>query len=265
MILYQNTQFETQKDLFEFLKKNKNELVAQKRAIIKQSDSFQYVKKKETQKSFFINNEIETIQATIVMNTTNIMDSHDDVHIDGLWKKTITENKNIFHLREHIMAFDSIIASGKDISVYTQRMSWEELGYDTKGETEALIFVSNISKKRNDYMFQQYSNGYVLNHSVGMQYVKIALAINSEEYPEENEVWEKYINKIANKEKAIEKGYFWAVTEAKLLEGSAVVIGSNPITPTLSIEPSTSGTQKEPLKSNTQKTVELIKNYKFFK
>ena len=115
-------------------------------------------------------------------------------------------------------------------------------------------------------MFQQYSEGFVNNHSVGMQYVKIALAINDEDYPEEKETWNKYINKVANQETAIEKGYFWAVTEAKLIEGSAVVLGSNPITPTLNIEPSTNkDTLKEPLQDDTLKTREVIKNYKFFK
>ena len=196
MIQYQNTQFETQNELFEFLTKNKKELIAQKRAIIKHSDAVQYVLKNEASKSFFVNNETETIQATIVMNTTNIMDSHDDVHIDGLWKKTLSENRNIFHLQEHKMSFDSIIASGKDISVSTQKKTWKELGYNVAGETEALIFVSNISKKRNNYMFQQYSEGFVNNHSVGMQYVKIALAINDEDYPEEKETW----NILKNKE-----------------------------------------------------------------
>ena len=39
---------------------------------------------------------------------------------------------------------------------------------------------------------------------------------------------------------------FWAVTEAKLIEGSAVLFGSNPITPTLS-ENKSSYTQYEPL------------------
>jgi len=61
MIQYQNTQFETQNELFEFLTKNKKELIAQKRAIIKHSDAVQYVLKNEANKSFFVNNETETI------------------------------------------------------------------------------------------------------------------------------------------------------------------------------------------------------------
>ena len=37
---------------------------------------------------------------------------------------------------------------------------------------------------------------------------------------------------LTNKESIID-GYFWAVTEAKYLEGSAVPFGSNVMTPTL--------------------------------
>jgi len=41
---------------------------------------------------------------------------------------------------------------------------------------------------------------------------------------------------VINQEEAKEQGYFWAVTEAKLVEGSAVVKGSNSYTPTLEVE-----------------------------
>ena len=72
-----------------------------------------------------------------------------------------------------------------------------------------------------------------------MQYVKLALAINDEDYETELAVWDKYYDKIANKNVADNTGYFWAVTEAKAIEGSAVPIGSNQATPThdIKVEP----------------------------
>ena len=87
-------------------------------------------------------------------------------------------------------------------------------------------------------MFKQYSNGWVKNHSVGMRYVKIDLAINSESEwdKDEKELWDKYYPIVVNKEIADERGYFWVVSEAKVIEGSAVVMGSNSATPTLSVE-----------------------------
>jgi hypothetical protein len=84
-------------------------------------------------------------------------------------------------------------------------------------------------------MLKQYANGWVKNHSVGMRYVNLELAINSEaEYDKEyKERWDKYYPIVANKELADERGYMWIVSEAKIVEGSAVVMGSNSATPTL--------------------------------
>ena len=82
------------------------------------------------------------------------------------------------HLQEHDMEFDKIIADGDNLKAYTKRFNWSELGYSYKGTTEALIFDSEILRKRNPYMLEQYANGWVRNHSVGMYYVKMDLAIN---------------------------------------------------------------------------------------
>jgi hypothetical protein len=84
-------------------------------------------------------------------------------------------------------------------------------------------------------MFNEYKNNRVKNHSVGMIYVDLALAINDDDdyYKEEFAVWNKYINNIINRDEAEDLGYFFAIRQAKLVEGSAVPLGSNPITPTL--------------------------------
>jgi hypothetical protein len=64
------------------------------------------------------------------------------------------------------------------------------------------------------------------------------LCINSNEaeYSAEKENWNKYYPMVINKEVADEKGFFWAVTEAKVIEGSAVIKGSNEFTPVMEIE-----------------------------
>jgi hypothetical protein len=89
-----------------------------------------------------------------------------------------------------------------------------------------------------------------------MIYVKLQLAINDEEEVQEFEVWNKYIDEIANKDDAVNQGYFWAILEAKLIEGSAVPIGSNTITPTLEVKKPARVTSKifEP-PVGTQKTI----------
>ena len=124
------------------------------------------------------------------------------------------------------------------LKAYVENIGWNKLGFKYAGETQALIFETQIKKDRNEFMFNQYRKGYVLNHSVGMRYVKMFLCIDSNEptYSSEKSNWDKYYQIVANKEVADEKGYFWAVTEAKVIEGSAVVKGSNFATPTLEIE-----------------------------
>ena len=105
-------------------------------------------------------------------------------------------------------------------------------------EVEVLIYDVEIKKQRNEFMFNQYKNGYVLNHSVGMRYVKIYFCYNTEdaEYSQDKENWNKYYPSLLNPEEADKNGYFWAIVEAKNIEGSAVVKGSNGLTPVLNME-----------------------------
>lgn len=250
-------QFESKKDLFSFLKENKSTLMAQKLNTFKHGDHIGSLFSGVASKAQAV---ADTLHIKAVINTTNFMDSHKDVHLPGLWKKSLSENKRILHVQEHkSQSFDKIIADGNDLKACTQNISWKELGYNAEGATEALIFDSTVKASRNAYMFNQYKNGYVSNHSVGMRYVKLFMAINDDDYPEEKQVWDKYYSEIINKEEADSYGYFWAVTEAKVIEGSAVPIGSNPITPTL-----------EPLKGTPQKAAKgtfdlsnAIKNVQF--
>lgn len=237
--------FETKQELYKFLVENKEALIAQKCSTIKEADGFgaSPVILDELGENGFANKSEtgdapSSIKSRLVINTTNIMDSHKDVHIPGLWTKSIKENKRILHVQEHKShEFNKIIASGDDLKVFTKTYTWRELGYDADGETEALIFDSTIKLDRNPYMFDQYMKGYVTNHSVGMSYVKLGMAINSDDYPAEKALWDKYFPEIVNFKDAEKQGYFWAVTEAKVHEGSSVPLGSNPITPTLSISP----------------------------
>ena len=163
------------------------------------------------------------------------------------------------HLQEHDMVFDKIIADGADLKAYTKNYTWKDLGYSYKGKTEALIFDSTVREERNDFMYDQYAKGYVKNHSVYMMYVKMVMCINEPEdlsFGAEYEAWQKYFSEIANKEIADEKGYFWSILEAKVIEGSAVPIGANTITPTLSVTQGKDG--NEPLKSTPKFNVPNI-------
>lgn len=247
---FPDKEFSNKEELFKALRENKTTLIAQKKMITKEADSvISYVevesKSEEANKEDSQIVDATKIKAKLVINTTNLMDSHSDVHLKGIWTKSVKEQKNILLLQEHQMKFNSIISDNVKASV--KKYNWNDLGFNFKGDTEALVFDVEIEKERNDFMFKQYSKGYVKEHSVGMRYVKIDLAINSDSKydQEEKEVWDKYINEIANKEVAEQQGYFWAVSEAKIVEGSAVVKGSNYATPTISIEAVKNNTSKE--------------------
>ena len=58
----------------------------------------------------------------------------------------------------------------------------------------------------------------------------MAINDNRPDYAAEKEAWDKYYHMIANNNLADEKGYFWAVKEAKLIEISCVTDGSNELT-----------------------------------
>lgn len=259
---FPDRQFASKEDMFTALRENKSFLIAQKKSIVKHADPvFADVIEDENvisnkAESTSLEN-IDALKTSLAINTCNLFDSHADVHFDGTWNKSAKESKGGLLLNSHKMVFENIIADGMEVSV--KRMSWKKLGFDFEGTTEVLVFTGNIDKNRNEYMFKQYQKGYVKEHSVGMRYVKLDLAINSESKwdTEEKAIWDKYYDKIVNKEAVNERGYFWAVTEAKVVEGSAVVKGSNYATPVISIEAVTNDTsesKQEPVVEATQKS-----------
>lgn len=100
---------------------------------------------------------------------------------------------------------------------------------------EVLVYDAVIKKERNEEMFKNYLNGWVLNHSVGMRYFKLLFCYNNDEpeYTQDKENFDKYKDQILNQDDIGD--HYWAILEAKNIEGSAVVKGSNFLTPVLSI------------------------------
>lgn len=234
-------EFETKDELFKFLKDNNDTLQRQKKAKEKQADSVIFVSggdsALEVTKAVGASSNPDELKVKVVINTTNILDSHGDVHQVGIWNKSVKDNNGILFLQEHRLAFDKIIADGDELKVSVQTFTWKELGFNFNGNTEALVFDATIKRDRNPEMFKQYANGWVKEHSVGMRYMQLVLCVNSEKdyYGAEKEAWDKYISTVINKELAEDRGWFYAVKEAKVIEGSAVPKGSNFATPTLEV------------------------------
>lgn len=177
------------------------------------------------------------INVRCIINATNILDSHRDVHFPSIWKKHLSERKDLLYLlQEHDFSFKGVISD--EVKAFTKKYTFKDLGYDYEGETECLVFDCIIKKSRNEYMFDQYVKGFVRNHSVRMIYVKMIFCLNSEN-PEDFQLLEnynKYAPLIANQDSLDDRNWFYAILEAKIAdEGSAVVRGSCFTTPTISV------------------------------
>ena len=235
-----NHVFESKTDMFQALVENMPSILTLKKDAFKEADTFSYsvieaIKDDEVVKANkpVMNSDKTELKVKVVMNTTGLLDSHGDVHIKDIWKRTLSQSNNKIHLQEHKKEFDKVIAY--DSNAYVSNLAWKTLGANFEGTTQALIFESTVKEGQNKEMFKAYRDANVTNHSVGMRYVDTRYCINSEEdwAKDYKSNWDKYYPMVANKEDADARGYFMAVLEAKLVEGSAVLFGSNSITPTI--------------------------------
>jgi hypothetical protein len=117
--------------------------------------------------------------------------------------------------------------------LYSEEYSLQDLGLNMIGTTQCLVMESSVKESLDGKCYQMYADKMINQHSIGLQYVKLELAINDVNYPTEFDVWNKYFMNVINKDVATKDGYFWVVPEIKLLEISAVLWGSNELTPTV--------------------------------
>lgn len=170
-----------------------------------------------------------------VINTTNYLDSHADVHAREIWNKSAQDqNGKIYYLQNHDFEIGDIIATPKDVTIELREMTWKELGKDYKGKTTALVYGVKLTDLAPDQFLKLLRSGHPLENSVRMSYVSMSFCVNNSEFVDEYANWNKYIKEVANREDAEELGYFWYIKEAKIVkEGSAVLNGSNDVTPIL--------------------------------
>lgn len=237
--------FESKKGTFDYLVKNKKSLIAKKKMGIVKSDPFYYspaIIPGNGKTSFSVKEEgdvqpadIDTLRVKVVANTANWIDSHMDMILEGAATKSIKERKHIIpHLYDHN---HSVMAEvGDVVDIYPQKLHLRELGIDKEGLTESIIFVSDVKKSYNERVFDRYKKGKATQHSIGLQYVKLELAVNDKDYEKEYDFFKKYYDLAINPEIADQYGYFWVVSEYKLIENSVVLFGSNELTGTLEVE-----------------------------
>lgn len=248
--------FETKKEKFEYLAKNKAELIELKKSAVKYSDICVTPSDEVVSKAMSTEYKDEpnkgVITRKIIANTYNWMDSHGDVHVGNTFGKSIKERGNkVFHLHDHKHEVTAKVGRTKDISEV--KVSWSDLGVAKEGDTTVLMATSEIAQKLNKDVYSQYLDKEIDQHSVGMIYVKMGLAINDDDFKEEKALWKEVYPILGNPDRADKEGYFWVVKEAKLIEYSAVLFGSNELTPTVDNNEPLQDTQKdepdEPIKS----------------
>lgn len=250
-------------ELFDYLRANKDIILAMKKAEVKSSDFVNNFAKGETVKAVSTDNEqSNTIERKIIANTYGWMDSHSDVHLPGIFTKSLQESKSkVLFLHDHEYKLGSKV--GKFNDVVEESIAWNDLGVNKHGNTISLVGYATIDKELNSNIFTQYKRGEIQQHSVGMIYVKLSLCINDMNDKEHFANWLQYLPFVANSDKANEQGYFFAIHEAKLKEISCVIAGSNELTPT--IEP----TKTEPLTDTQEKAtqneelINIINNFNF--
>lgn len=259
-----NQSFENKGEMFKALRENKDLIISKKKsAFYTGKDKLVSVKCKPfkvgvSSKSL----NIDPDYFYIVMNTTNVLDSHGDLHVKGIWNKTVKErNKKNYIVDTHDMSLKSTIALKSDVEILLIDTTFKELGFNLKGETEALVYKVRKDKIIDDKAREWLKSGSDIEGSVSMQYVDISLAMNSDS-PEDKDEKKEYLNyedKIANKDNFDSIDYFFVVKQAKNApESSLVLAGSNSYTRNLlDIEAVTNTSKIEP-SIDTQKEESLI-------
>lgn len=258
--------FANKKELYAYLVANKKAIYELKRSELKRCDPIAAADREGIETKAITDSSRDTdavIHRTIVGNTYWWMDSHDDVHVSGIFSVSIKQRgaKRISHLHDHIHQLTAKV--GEFEKVYEAPIAWRDLGVDLDGDTEALFADSSIKRSLNEAIFNMYRDAQIDQHSVGMRYVVLSLAVNDPDYKEEYAEWEKYIDLIGNKDEVKRQGYFYAIKEAKLIEISCVLNGSNELTPTLPVKSPSSDSSEgksDPLmkQSTERKTKGLI-------
>jgi hypothetical protein len=254
-----NKDFANKSDLFRELKRNEDKIIS-----FKKSQTYRSAEKGQISmidvhlKSDVANKAgLVTKQGFIypVINTTRYMDDQDDVHFDGIWKRSLSAlDGKIFYLANHSKKIDDVIAWPEDVRAFTTLVDWSLVGKEYTGQTEALIFEIEESKLKKNSAVDAIRERRKVQGSVSMFYVKISLAIDSleKDYVINKAYFDSHISLIANKDQVKEQGYFFGVEEAKInKEGSLVLQGANDATEIIYSD--------EPLKS-THKNIDSEKS-----
>lgn len=232
-VLFPDKEFTTKEELFKELKANENRIIDLKKSAIQESCAKGQIGLLTLDKIDLTDTKFDIKKGFIypVISTTNYLDSHDDVHFKGCFDNTIKDQQGKVHYTsDHELKLQNIIAWKDDVKMFVKEIEWSLVGKSYNGTTQALIFEIEESKVINEKALELIKAKKQVENSIRMRYISIKLAINSndEDYIENKAYFDNRVNNIANKEQAIERGYFWGVEELGIFkEGSLVVAGGS--------------------------------------
>ncbi len=231
--------FSTKEELFAELRANKQDLIKMKcsqelksceKGIAVYCKPIDVSKYSEANKGL----KVDDNYWYIAMNTTNVLDSHGDLHVDGIWDKTKKDsNFKNYIVDSHVMSINTTIAKAKHVEIMTVKIPFRDLGFDYDGMTEVLLYKVPKDKVIHQKAKEWLESGDPIEGSVRMIYIKISLALNSDakEDIEEKKTYVEYYPLIANKAAFKDIPYYWVIKEARNIgESSLVLNGSNPVT-----------------------------------
>ncbi len=264
-----NKEFSTKKEMFKELKQAKDQIIAMKKAQIFKScekgisitaKPLDYLKLSTQTKDI----PLDDNYYYIAVNSSRILDSHLDVHLDGNWNKTVKEQQGKNYLVDtHILSIDTTIVRKEYVEMLTATIPFSMIGKSYDGDTYVLIYKVRKDKIISPKAKEWLDSGDAIEASVRMQYMDIVFALNSDD--KEDVLFKKNFDDIypiiANKDDfETEITYFWGIKQAKnTAEASLLPLGSNHVTGQIQINSnkseSPSGTQKviEPSLADTQK------------
>jgi len=238
-VYFPNKTFVDKEELFKDLKDNLDFITDAKKSQIQKSCEKGIAVKCKSLDLLKFTDQVKGIKIDdnfyyIAVNSTLVLDSHDDLHLNGIWKKTIQEiNGKNYLVIDHELCIDKVIVRKEHVEIFTAVIPFSLLGKDYEGNTEALIYKVPKSQVKNNIVKEWLDSGDDIEGSVRMQYVNFVLCMdsNSPDYADEKKNYDAYYPLIANKTEFEYIYYFFAIKEAKnVRESSLVVFGSNDTT-----------------------------------
>ena len=145
-----NKEFKDKASMFAELKANKELLIREKKSqVFKSCDKGQSIGLKGLKLDAIKGIDMDNDSYYIAVNTTNILDSHGDLHVKGLWNKSVKDQQGKNYLvTDHKLELSNVVAKKEKIQMFVSDISYNSIGKSFAGNTQALIYRVAKSEDR---------------------------------------------------------------------------------------------------------------------